>query len=528
MRQSSPPSLRSAFPGARGGLSFRRGSSASGLAGFAGLWVGILLLLAFPVAARAATYVIPADELLIGKADCIVRGQVVDVAPSMDPEGGIHTDVTIAVVRVLKGAPGQATIVVRQPGGQVGDRSEVYPGIGSFSAGDEILVMLDAPSSRASNASVVYRVTDFALGNFRVLKTADGSEFLRREGLREAFVLSASSGATSADTTDPDRDAAAFERYIRAEVQGVTAAVDYRLEPQQASADRTAAFVFLGAPPARRSEFDSNTTITYTDNASGDNGTVCGGDHCHGAVEAGMLKWNTTPGTRILLRYGGPDSSIGSKCLSDLVDQVQFNDPCDEISNLSFCSGTLALGGFSSSSQSGGSPACPAKNNPAFGKIRVAKILINNGVGACFDSCDYTEMVAHETGHTLGAGHTSSSGSLMQASLNHGFCGAPRADDLAFAQCAYPCPGAPRITSITPKIVDGALRAVVVGKKFRANSRVEIDSGGGFVSAPTTKYVLSTKLSARNLDALWPAGMPVSVRVVNPNGCVSNPTSVTR
>ena len=157
--------------------------------------VGMLLLLAFAGAARAATYVMPADEVLIGKADSIVRGHVVDVTPDIDPDGGIHTDVTIAVDRFLKGTTGQTTIVVRQPGGQVGDRSEVYPGIGSFAAGDEVLLMLDAPAGNANAGPAAWRVTDFALGNFRVLRNADGTEFLRREGLREAFVLGAASTA---------------------------------------------------------------------------------------------------------------------------------------------------------------------------------------------------------------------------------------------------------------------------------------------------------------------------------------------
>ena len=418
---------------------------------------------------------------------------------------------------------------------------------------------------------------------------------------------------TVSDSGDPDRDAAAFERYIASSVKGVTAAADYLLAPQTASSDRTAGFVFLGTPPARRTEFEQGDSITYKDNATGDNGTFCGSDHCHGAVAAGMVKWNGAPGAHISLVYGGTDASMGGKCLSQLQNQIQYNDPCNEITNLSGCTGTLALGGFSSSTQSGGTPYCPAMGSPSFQKIMYSKITINNGVGACLSQCDYTEMVAHETGHTLGAGHTSVPGSLMLPSLAHGFCGTLRSDDIAFAQCAYPqtdccdatatktlgrptahddrpsmparAPGfspytyawtfgdggtataaapshayatastftasvtvtdatnetctdsvditvltckPPTISSVTQKYINGTWRAVVIGKNFKTGTKVEFDSGSGFAQAPTTKYFSATKVVGRDVGAVWPQGVEVTVRAVNPNGCPSNPIVVTR
>src|SRR2546428_2226754 len=93
--------------------------------------------------ASAATYRVPTDDVLVGKAGVILRGVVMGVRSRADDEGSIHTDITISVSSILKGSNVGATVVVRQPGGTVGDDSETYPGIGSFTPREEVLLMLD-------------------------------------------------------------------------------------------------------------------------------------------------------------------------------------------------------------------------------------------------------------------------------------------------------------------------------------------------------------------------------------------------
>ena len=452
--------------------------------------VGLAASALFTGAARAATYRIPTDDALIGKAGVIVRGQVEERTSFRDADGGTSTDVTIRVERVLKGGPLPATIVVHQLGGVIhtdaGDEGDVYPGTGTLAPDERVLLML---SPRPGGG---FKLTDFALGKFHVARAADGSELLRRDGLRGAFVLPprSSDGARTGQTADPDRDAAAFERYVGSVLRGAYPRIEYERPPgPAASSDREAGFTWLGEvgacsggtnsggactsnsdcpggghcptfPPARRSEFDTGTRIVYKDNARGEKSVCVGGtnngnscssdsdcpDHgqchcpagCHDEVANGVVKWNCAAGATILLDYGGTDSTMGSKCSGSLANQIQYNDPCGEIGNLSSCAGTLAVGGFSFSTSSGGAPACFAKGSPSFQKITKGRILLNNGLAPCLDSCDYTDMIAHETGHTIGAGHTDDPSALMYPQIHHGQCGALAPDDEAFAQCFYP------------------------------------------------------------------------------------------
>ena len=399
-------------------------------------FAGVSVLLAAVGLVPAASYRIPPDEVLIQKADAILRGHVERQSSLKGEDGGIYTDVTISVERIFKGAGIPPAITVRQPGGEVGDEEEVYPGIGEFAPGETVVLFL------TQQRSGVYGLTDFALGKFHVGRSTEGLEYLRRDGLVGSYVLGTGpvlNGAARA-AADPDRDAAAFERYIAAGAGPRGPASGYVLAAPANEASREAGYVFLGSPPARWTTFDQGGTVTITDSATGDLGSTCQMDGgCHLEVATGFSKWNNAPGTNIALVYGGPDATIGSKCRAQLANQIQFNDPCHEMSDLVNCGGTLALGGFTVSSSSGGRLYCTGRGTLTFRRISVARLLVNNGVGDCLDSCDYTNMLAHETGHMLGGGHSTDPNALMYPYMGaYPRCGALGSDDIALMQCAYP------------------------------------------------------------------------------------------
>ncbi|MEO1411776.1 MAG: T9SS type A sorting domain-containing protein [Bacteroidota bacterium] len=83
---------------------------------------------------------------------------------------------------------------------------------------------------------------------------------------------------------------------------------------------------------------------------------------------------------------------------------IQFEDPCSDITDLTGCSGTLAIGGlywFSSTHSANGE----TWRNAAYGYV-----VVNNGTGACdCGSTDYEIMLTHELTHSLNIGHIASS-----------------------------------------------------------------------------------------------------------------------
>ena len=93
-------------------------------------------------------------------------------------------------------------------------------------------------------------------------------------------------------------------------------------------------------------------------------------------------------------------SNIGQRSLA-----IQFDDPCNEIGDLSGCNGTLAVGGlywFSSTYEWSGA----TWRSAAYGYV-----IVNNGTGACMcqDGDDYEIMLTHEMTHALNMGHISAS-----------------------------------------------------------------------------------------------------------------------
>ncbi len=77
--------------------------------------------------------------------------------------------------------------------------------------------------------------------------------------------------------------------------------------------------------------------------------------------------------------------------------QLYFNDPCNQIPNLSGCSGTLAVGGsyVTGSHTFDGLP---------FGSNAWGYVVVNNGV-SCLSQGNYAIMLEHEMTHAMGLDH---------------------------------------------------------------------------------------------------------------------------
>jgi hypothetical protein len=130
----------------------------------------LFLLLGLP--ARATT-VLAADlpELAHG-ADAVIHGTVRRMESRWSGDGRrIVTDVEIQVSEALKGQPG-ATVLVTQPGGQVGDIGQVVQGLATFKQGEEVVLFLERRGPRA------FRVAGMTQGKYQVQRSADGTQVL--------------------------------------------------------------------------------------------------------------------------------------------------------------------------------------------------------------------------------------------------------------------------------------------------------------------------------------------------------------
>jgi hypothetical protein len=123
---------------------------------------GLILALALP-RPLAASVVIPAtlDELA-GEADLIVHARVARV-DARQAAGTLRVErvVTLAVVRALKGSPGE-TVQLVLPGGTYGRYRTVVPGVPEVAEGEEAVLFL-----RPSSTGVTHLV-GFSQGVMRV------------------------------------------------------------------------------------------------------------------------------------------------------------------------------------------------------------------------------------------------------------------------------------------------------------------------------------------------------------------------
>jgi hypothetical protein len=119
-----------------------------------------VLLLCLPASATTMLKVdVPG---LTHSSDLIVHGTVRRLQSRWSGDGRrIVTDVEIQVTETLKGQA-SGTVLVTQPGGQVGDIGQKVSGLASFASGEEVVVFLSRQGPRA------YRVSGLAQGKYQV------------------------------------------------------------------------------------------------------------------------------------------------------------------------------------------------------------------------------------------------------------------------------------------------------------------------------------------------------------------------
>ena len=154
------------------------------------------------------------------------------------------------------------------------------------------------------------------------------------------------------------------------------------------------------------------------------------------AVQAGTAAWTSHADSVIRYNYGGTRArNISCTGSFDLdANGVVFNDPCNDIADLSSCAGTLAFGGsfYGLQTQTYDGQPWHAASTPF--------VVVNNGA-QCVGTTGFQEALAHELGHTQGFGHhnpPNSANAIMSAFLkNDGLGAALRSQDKICAEFAY-------------------------------------------------------------------------------------------
>lgn len=159
--------------------------------------VRVLLATAVCAALPALASVVVAQSIeeLTQAAPLVVRGRVGQVQASWDEgERRIWTRAELSVLETVKGAAPQ-TILVRQPGGEVGDKGQRVEGVAKFTPGEEAVFFLETVPDEAG----VYTVYALGagkvafekskVGEVRAVRHLDGLAFYQLGGPKKGQVL---------------------------------------------------------------------------------------------------------------------------------------------------------------------------------------------------------------------------------------------------------------------------------------------------------------------------------------------------
>jgi hypothetical protein len=169
-----------------------------------------LALLCWRGPAMATSMLFQDVATLTQSSDAVVHGKVLKTASRWTSDGKkIVTDITVQVSDVLKGSAGK-TVVVMQPGGEVGNIGQKVSGLASFSEGEEVVLFLEHQGAER------YRLSGMAQGKFRVERSSDKTTaFAVPESVGDSAVIDPVTGGPTQEQNRP-MELAALKAKIRA------------------------------------------------------------------------------------------------------------------------------------------------------------------------------------------------------------------------------------------------------------------------------------------------------------------------
>jgi hypothetical protein len=389
----------------------------------------MLAVLAMCAVPALASVIAPPANL--GELTRISRSVVLAEAQSSRTELRGNTPYTVTSFRVLEQVAGQKTgnlFEVSEAGGVVGEVGLAVSGAPVFTAGENYLLFLDAaPGGRWQTKMLAYGILqeDKATGVMRPLPEASSLHVMARAGVekvgeyRKAELLRHLS-AVSAGTPW-------YREAVAAPISSSTATSGANLAVAGEKLTAPAACRFVRAMdglPLRWFGFETAaTTVPVWHTTPGQTGVADGGVS---AVQEAVTAWNNHGASAIRLNYAGSKARTANCSDGDARDrnnEVVFNDPCNQVPDLTACTGTVppgwtgnccgqvaVYGTFFNGSQ------VRQHDGDDWRPIENFSIIVNNG-SQCLGDSDFKEMVTHFVGHGLGFDHHDDVNATMAGQL---------------------------------------------------------------------------------------------------------------